>query len=315
MKIIGTTKLNTPCIWTCIGKGIEGLSKYINADVKIYDETEIRSRQIEPCDDKVIFIFEAGIPIHANFPLHIAKQYFPNSIFIPLATDTIFYRYRNEHQMDLRLVDLYLESHKEVVDEYLSLGIKSDFWDWNISDWFIDYIEKNKIKTDKIYDFIGVYHPGTIQNGKYRGNMIEYLQNHGYTFTNGGGNGHDDNDIDRLIKYYCQSKIVLGTSSHNISNTAQYRKGFRDFIGPFCDIPIIYDNYHEAIRDWGPIMPYYKFGDFREIVTLTDSLLSFHKIYNHFVYKQQNYARNNSIDKQLYRLLLKYNFINKCDLL
>lgn len=313
MKIIGTSKKSTPCIWTCIGKGIEGLSKYINCPIIIYDQTDFLQNKIQPDNDKIIFIFEAGIPHHCNFPLNIAKRYWPNSIFIPLSTDTIFWRMRNQHQMDLQYIDLFLDPHKEVIDEYTKLGVLCDKWFWTSSEWFLNYIETHKMQEEKVYDFICVLHPDSIRPDTYRGQMVKHIEKRGFTFTQGGGSGHDDNDIDRLIKYYCKSKITLGTSNCHGSNIRGI-KGFRDWLGVACDVPLIYDNESVIMEEYNSRVPYYQYGNFDQLVDIGKTLINYPKIYYYYLLKQQQYLKENTIDKQLTRLLLKYSFITEVDL-
>lgn len=305
MKIIGTTKSTTPCLWV-FAQGIKGLEKYLDCKVILYDQS-LFPYNIPSTNEDLIFICEAGLPIHSNFPLEQAKKIWPNSRIIIWGTDTIFWRQKGLHQVNLSLVDLYLEEHEVIINEYRDLGITCDFFDWNISDELINYINKTNIQEEKIYDFIGVYHPYSLTPDKYRGRMISFLQQNGYSFTQGGGGSHDDNDISRLLKHYRQSRICLGTSSHSTSNECKFRKGFRDFIAPFCNIPIIYDNYYEVINTWRDIMPYYECGNFNSIIDITQNLYSNSELYNNYINKQKEYAINNSIDKQLFNLIKKYN--------
>jgi hypothetical protein len=307
MKIIGTTKYNTPCLWTCIGKGIEGLSKYTNIPIIIYDQQDIANGNIIKDNDDIILLFEAGCFQHAGWSLSKVKDWFPNSKLIPIAADTNIYLFlRNQHQLDYELVDLWLDLDTRCIDYYKNLGIQADQWMWTISDWFIDYIKKTTITLDtKRYDFIGVYHIVSMIDG-YRARLINYLKDHNLSFTNGGGNGHEDNDLERLINYYYHSHITLGTTSHNIGEDFRTPKGFRDWIGPFTGTPLIYDDYPMIMDCYQDTVPYYKYKDFDSIVELYNKYKGDQKL----LQKQQTWATNNTIDKQLYRLLQKYEFIS-----
>jgi hypothetical protein len=310
MKIIGTTKKTTPCIWTNIGVGIEGLKKYLNCEVIIYDHLQWQQRQIDADSDELIFIFEAGTPFHTGWTLPQIKQYFPNSKLVPLAADaSIFILERGQHQLDYNYIDLWLDCDQRCVDIYRNLGIDADIWMWTISDWFIDYITSyyNHCAQSKNYDFIGVYGPYTLEVGD-RGHMLSYLKKHNFSFTNGGGNGPDDNDIDRLIDHFIKSKITLGTTSHTIPNFHGI-KGFRDWIGPFTNTPLIYDDWHLVQKLYGDIVPYYRYNHPEDIVDL------FYKVDGNFeiINKQQLWAIENTIDKQLCRLLQKYGLLKNED--
>jgi len=306
MKIIGTTKKNTPCLWTCLGKGIEGLKKYVDLPIVIYDQKEIADNKIVPDTSQVLIIAEAGCFQHAGWSLEKVKGYFPNSKIVLLAADTNIYLFiHKKHQVNFNLVDLWLDLDTRCIEYYQNLGIQADQWMWTISDWFIDYIKKFCFTLDaKSYDFIGVYHIASMNEG-YRSELIKYLQSQNLSFTNGGGNGHEDNDIDRLLNYYFHSHITLGTTSHNIGRDFRTPKGFRDWIGPFTGAPLIYDNYPMIMKCYKNVVPYYEYENFDSII----------KLYNQYkndktlIQVQQAWATNNTIDKQLYRILQKYELI------
>jgi hypothetical protein len=288
-----------------MGKGIEGLSKYVDCNIIIYDQEDIAQGKMSPDDDEVIIIFEAGCFQHAGISLQKLKEYFPNSKIIPLSADGNIHLFlRGQHQLDYRFVDLWLDLDPRCVKIYRELGINADQWMWTISDWFIDYIKQFAYTLEtKTYDFIGVYHIASMDAG-YRAELIKYIENCNLCFTNGGGNGHDDNDIDRLLNHYFHSHITLGTTSHNIPNF-RTPKGFRDWIGPFTGAPLIYDD-HPVIMDcYQDVVPYYRYDDFRSIIELYNK----YKGDQDLLQKQQYWAINNTIDKQLYRMLQKYEII------
>ena len=53
MKLIGTTNTNVSCIWTTIGKAIEGLGKELNLETIIYDDLQFKQKLIKPEYDNV----------------------------------------------------------------------------------------------------------------------------------------------------------------------------------------------------------------------------------------------------------------------
>ena len=309
MKIIGITKKNTPCMWTCIGKGIEGLGKYVDIPVIMYDQEDIK--QLQPDNDEIILIFQAGNFRCEGWNLRKVKKCFPNSKIIPLGADTnIFLFIHNRHELDYKLVDLYLDLDIRCIEHYGNLGIKVDQWMWTTSDWFLNYVKNFSLnnKYEKEYDFIGVYHPGTLNHG-YRKEMLEFIKNKRYKFTNGGGNGHEDNDLDRLLSYYAKSYISLGTTSHGIDNFRTL-KGFRDWIGMYLDCPLIYDNWEMVKNCYNDNVIYYDYNNFQTIID-SFKLLQNNDLRKEYLNKQKEWIVNNTIDKQLLKLLIKHNFISR----
>lgn len=313
MRIIGTTKLSTPCIWTAIGKGIEGLEKLTNIPVTMYDHEDFLHKTLKPSNDEIIFIFEAGFgqKQHTGWDLIDLKRIWPNSVFIALASDTPTYIHKlHRPQLDFNLVDLFLELDPKYAKLYSHLT-KTDVWDWTISQYMIDLIGNNN-KIDHHYDFIGVYHPDSLKRDGWRKWVLSEFEKEGLRFTNGGGNGHDDNDIGRLISYYSDSLITLGTTSDNIGGTPWDRhacKGFRDWIGPFCGSVLIYDDSPYIMQKYGDVVPYYEYKNIHSIFNIYTKLIKDNQYREQLLKKQRDWARQNTIDIQLFNLLHRHNFI------
>jgi hypothetical protein len=309
MKIIGTTKLTTPCIWTCIGKGIEGFARLIGAPVTIYDQADFIAGRLQPDNDKIIFIFEAGFAQaqHTGWSIADLKRIWPNSTFVALSSDSIIWlKQHGRDQLDYSYVDLLLDVEDESINHYKSQGVLCDRWLWTTSNWMINHIEQYKYAPRTFntqFDFILVANMG----GDYRTRLQAYIQQNGYSLTNGGGCGHDDNDLTRLFDFYKNSCVTLGTTSHN-NPIIRGMKGFRDWIGPLLGAPLIYDNYPQAMYSYGSIVPYYGYNDFASLISLYNKIQN--KSYKQFLIEQQtHWIYSNTIDEQLFRILLKHAII------
>jgi hypothetical protein len=146
----------------------------------------------------------------------------------------------------------------------------------------------------------------------YRAEMTKYIKECGYTFSQGGGTGHNDGNLEKIYRKYISSWFTLGTTSHNRPELTKEgtMKGFRDWIGPILNSLLIYDNHPNIIKLF-PVdyIPLYSYGKFDEILNIVDQLKKDTWLYKFFLSQQKKWAIDNTIDKQLYKLLLKHNFI------
>ena len=203
MKIIGTTNNKVSCIWTTIGKAIEGFGKMVNQETIVYDREDFLQGKIQRTEEDVLFIFEAGTPQHAGYSMAKMKWYLPNSTFIALSSDAIIYQKELGYdQLDYKYVDILMDVEDEAMEYHRKkCGVVGEKWLWTTSQWLMSeaYSFEFQREYDEpencIYDFICV----AILSGEYRQNMRKHLESAGYKFTNGGGNGHEDNDLHRLF--------------------------------------------------------------------------------------------------------------------
>ena len=75
-------------------------------------------------------------------------------------------------------------------------------------------------------------------------------------------------------------------------------KGFRDWIAPLCDIPLIYDDFTE-FNNFDVNIPTYEFFKWEEIVDLTNELYNDKKLRKSIVEEQREFSLANTLDKQL----------------
>lgn len=329
MKIITFVDWNSTCIYTTLGWGIEGLPKYLNCETKLYDyQNELQTRRIDSdSSSDVIVIFEIGNPQHAGLDTHDLRQWFPNAKIVPLCADTQYYQYNNlKPQLNPDGIDLHLELTISGCEWLKSKGANVDWWLWSISEKLINqaYQFKNNYnggkgfyKDKKCIDFIGVYHPGSISNkDSWRYKAIQYIESNYLTFTQGGGNGHHDKDLERLFEHYIKSWFTLGTTSHNRPELCdkQGSKFFRDELGPILDSLLIYDGCENTKRKYGDAsVPFYDYYNNESIISLYKELYDTPKYYE-LLNKQKTWVLNNSFEQRLIKALLKHKFISDKDL-
>lgn len=311
---------NTPFVWWSLGHGMMGLKNYVNANIINLDKEILLPGNLNhPFEDADLLLFEIGNPQHAGWSASRLKEYFPNAKLVTFCSDTIYYQVNGlQPQLDPSLIDLHLEIMPQSIDWLKEKGAPLvDRWVWTISDELCKLANEylmTEPAPERIYDFIGVYHPGTIANPDcWRHHAVRHLTEAGYKFTQGGGNGHEDKDIYRLMKHYRQSRCTLGTSSHNRAELTRLGccKGFRDVLGPLLGSVLIYDD-HPNILSYYPFpLPTYKYDNFESITKLYSRL--FHHVNDWHRYdvleSQISWIKSNTVDKQLVRLLLKHDFI------
>lgn len=316
MKILSITEKNKPFVYLCVGKAVENLPNLIDCESTVLDVNEWIPESNPDID---LFICEAVYlsPAFKNITIPQIKELYPNAKVVVLGSDTIYYTttgtnhgYQINYPQDC---DLFLETMYEPQAIYYRNQVRVDHWDWSISQWTIDYLEKFEPKSwnNREYDFISVLSPHTIaREDSYRNRMVKSIEDAGLTFTQGGGNGMSDEDIDRLLQSYCNARVCLGTSSHDNPNFFG-RKGFRDAIAPFLDSVLIYDDFEDVVKDYlvGGIMPMYGYGNFEELPWILEYLNNNPTHRKFYIEKQKEFFRKNTIDIQLVERLNKHGII------
>ena len=337
MKIYTFLDFNTSCIAGTMG-GISNLNYYIpTAEVTTYHYDALKNRTFDgDSGNDVLFIFEIGNPQHSNWTTKQLREKFPNAKFVALCSDTIYYQLNGlPFQMDPDGIDLHLEVMPQSVEWLNSKGIRAEFFRWGISDdlinkalafasntFFKDFADKlhdghsKNLSYKKDIDFIGVYHPGTISNPQcWRHHAVKHIENNGYIFTQGGGNGHQDDNIERLLSHYTRSKFTLGTSSHNRPELTRLgcMKFFRDELGPLLNSLLIYDKHPnvELRYNYGKeVVPLYDYDNFESILDLHKKLWNSVE-YDRLLFKQKIFVMRHSFERELLRCLVKHNIIDK----
>jgi hypothetical protein len=301
--------------------GIQGLSKYIpDCEVITYTQDDLKYGRVDRDSDSLLYISAIGHAQHAGRTTKYIKERFPQSKIVGLASDTSYYIENNLGYQWKFSEDVFL--HLDLMPQYLDVfkqqGITTDLWRWTISDKLLDTLLPLGRAIDydrKKYTFIGVYHPDSITKG-YRKHLVEYIRDHGLSFTRGAGSGHNDNNLEDLWEYYLDSWLCLETSSHNDPklNRLGTQKGFRMGASIALGTPAVADNHPNndtCLRCRGNYVPFYDFDNLDTLIDLgkyyTDP--AHREEYEEMILIQQSWLKDYTIDKQLYQLLQKHNLL------
>lgn len=319
MNILALTEKAKPFVYLSTGKAFENLDKYIDCDVNVIDFREwapVGNNEID------IFIFEAVYAELLNFSISDIKYIYPNAKIVCLGSDTIYFVKTNKNDgyqfKSPEECDLFLETMWDSFEVYEERGINVDHWDWTISEWLIEDLKRFTPKPwdEREHDFISLLSPHTIaREGSYRYEMVGAIGAADMSFTQGGGTGMADPEVDKIFESYCNSKITLGTSSHDNPEIFG-RKGFRDAIGPFLGSILIYDDYKDVVADYlvGGIMPMYGYGKFEELSAIKEYLDNNPTHRDFYIERQKEFFTKNTIDEQLVGKFLDHSIIDFNDL-
>jgi hypothetical protein len=313
VKIYTICDTNIPFEMVSVTDAIINLSLLIkDCEVICYDWNQALQHKLDADNSTdAIYLADIGKAQHAGISSQEIRNLYPNGKIVVLASDT--HAYQDKYQWGNPTdIDLHLDLMPQFAALWHHRGLKTDVWKWTISSHLYKTLTELSVKVEypnKKYDFIGVYHPYTIQN--YRKEMIDYLQDNGYSFTRGNGNGHNDNQLSDLFEYYQNSWFTLGTTSHNDQRYTKIgsMKGFRDWIGPCLNCPLIYDSHPNVVQLFDTQIPLYRYGDFKEITNICDYYKNNIGEYENLIKTQKEWALNNTIDKQLFNLLMKHKII------
>ena len=197
-------------------------------------------------------------------------------------------------------IDLYIDPSTAIVHD-ASKKFTSRRFIWNVSEQIAQEITRLSRPQDKLTDAICMC--ADAHEGTFRESMFSYLDKNDYKSL---WNLHEHN-LQNIVNYYCQSKVALGTSSRNRDDLPGGSKGMRDWIGPLCGTPLIYDDYKEVV-DLG-IVPTYNYLDWQEIIDLTNSLTRDQQLYNDIVEEQKKFSLEHTLDKELTRIFKEVNII------
>ena len=152
--------------------------------------------------------------------------------------------------------------------------------------------------TDKEYDGICLAAFGENDDAP-RWQMKKCLDTFDYKLLQGGNGEEDNHEIESIRSLYHKSKVCIGTSTRGGGTTyPRGSKGFRDWIAPLCDIPLIYDDFTE-LNNFDVNIPTYEFFKWEEIVDLTNELYNDKKLRKSIVEEQREFSLANTLDKQL----------------
>lgn len=258
-----------------------------------------------------IFMFECALLKISKRTTKDVKRWFPNCKIVALSSEGITYKhgyahYENNPTREFEIydgydVDLWLDETSEIVEDYSKKGVTTDIWEMTTSEFLVEQFS-NKPRVDKFQDMICLIG----HKVGYRAKMIQFL-NQRYKIQWGKGPAEGNYALDHLYNSFSGSKVVLGTTSP-CWWTNRGMKGFRDWLGPICGTVLIYDDHPDVIKQF-PTCPLYKYDDFDTIVDLFEVITGNADKYSGILRDQEIWIKENTIAKQLSKLLIKYNII------
>lgn len=316
MKIYTVTEPTIPFVYYTTGMAIPSFAKQIEAECIQYSLSDFKRINVSQQDkDEAVWIVEAVYLRLSGLTPRSLKKLTPNAKIVTLGGDCIEYldkctstpgcdQYNGFEFFGQREVDLHLDLLDEVVENYTNQGIKSDYWMWTISKNFIKQVVRNKPDIEKQRDVIFCVAPQW--NKGYRQKLLDHLNSENITWTL-GGNGHTDTNINGCLARYWACRISLGTTSPSWTRF-RTMKGFRDWLAPFTNTILIYDNHPDVIKKYPvPIYDYHDFEDCSNLIKKIVSLSDQEKI--EILEKQKDWAWTHSIENQLYHKLTEHGII------
>src|SRR5690606_26991256 len=169
-------------------------------------------------------------------------------------------------------IDIHLDPIQKVANDIQQIsGKPTEHWWWSISESMISElssIRDDSLTEEKERDLIclcnftpGMYERNVLfENIKRRGMSLAFNKK---LF-----------NIPDIYREYNKSKAALGTTTRCIEGLPhRSMKGFRDWIAPFCDTVLIYDDYIDIVNNLKYLVPIYRYQDvdnIYEIIQLLD---------------------------------------------
>lgn len=238
----------------------------------------------------VCFIYD---PNRSEITLKQLKRQ-QNVRLVQFGGDVHYYRVDPNH---FKHVHLHIDTMLRVQEEIEELGTSYAHYYWSISQKMIDMIKPDKV--EKTHDLICLCR----NNTQYRNKFFKDIGNKYALKIN-----LNEYDYDKIVEHYKSSLICLGTSSP-CTNYWHKRsmKGFRDWIAPFCDTVLIYDDINEIrLTD---VVPMYKYDDMESLFGLIEEMKNDADKRSFYIEKQKHWAVNNTIDNQLTNILRNKNIL------
>ena len=112
--------------------------------------------------------------------------------------------------------------------------------------------------------------------------------------------------MNKIFYEYAISHTSIGTTTPS-SDSYRNGKGFRDWIAPFLNCPLIHDDYDGYLELYDGIVPIYEYSNIDDCISKIEYVKSLNEYdRNSLLIKQMEFAELNTIENQLYRAYKKY---------
>jgi hypothetical protein len=259
----------------------------------------IRVHDIIPEKNAEVLIFTSHSPAYGKpYFFECIKYYLPNIKVIIFGSDFGYF--------DIKAVtykpNLVLETMRQVVTKGQSLGLKIRHYWWSISKQVIKAIQEHTNNPPKALDLFCLCNQG--HSTPERNRFFSEIDKTGIVFWR----NRKLYDLGKIIDLYKISWIVLGTTSPVLGGL-RTMKGFRDWIAPFCNAVLIYDDYPDML-ELSDLVPTYKYGDAQGVRSLACKLQCNKDLHQEYVAKQKEWALNHTIEDQFETILKEESIIS-----
>ncbi len=251
--------------------------------------------QLPDCEDPIIFV-----AYHPNFGIefkeHILKKC-PRAKIVLTGSDTVYYGVEDSVRMK---PDLFIDTIKEQV-KLANRAVPSTHIYWTLSQ---DVIDEISLLPDRNKDIAGIC---LCANSHNRSSFFHQ------TMDKLGGNilwGLNTNRSDMVYDFFKRAYITIGITMSAPGfgdGKARSMKGMRDWLGVAAGTLLIYDDYPDIV-DLG-IIPIYPYRDSIKCAELMYNYIWEVEVREEIITKQQNWLKQNTMEKQLEKILLKYNLL------
>lgn len=298
----------------------------------VRDLDQFKAREWPELRDPLVVLHAAHLKI-AHVSTDELRASYPGCRLVVLGSDSLYYvrKYKDEHRgllVDPRgfefchpeSVDLYLDLMQEGVEAFRALGVKADRWYWTASDAGLALAREVAQEPAPwlAADCVCYANPNVSAPGGYRKRLTYELGRRGLSILWGGTTEFVTLDPDVLrgiYRYYRKAAVCLGTSSPSWQPDRSM-KGWRDWFAPALGLPLIYDDIEEMKDGKGPItgpppVEHFGYEDWDGLA----KLIRWHReeydttLYLDRVCRQQDWADDNTLEKQFARVFDKYGLL------
>ena len=223
--------------------------------------------------------------------LDIIKEKIPNSKVIRIGMDSPYCKELSKEFM--RKVDIHLNLMSKFVDKTKDF-VESHITFCTISEKIIPLIKNDNfnktwhgiclcnIQTHQRYEFFSSL------KDKYFDILINI----------------NEHNFKKISNLYSHTWFVIGhTMSPYPGVYDRSMKGFRDWIGAFCNTVLVYDNHPDIEKYFGDFVPVYDYNNIASLLKVTQKLICNPKKYIDTLEAQKSWVKDNTIELQLERFI------------